>query len=71
MDFGRSLHQAVLDRNHARVDRLLAGKDPNPNQADQAGFTPLLYAVRVGDLWIARRLVAAGACVNAKVCSCC
>ena len=58
-----ALHQAAGDGDRAEVKRLLsAGADVNAGDAD--GWTPLSYAVDIGDVGIIADLLAAGANVN-------
>lgn len=58
------LHRAAGDGDLARVDDLISRKYPL-NRFDDLGMTPLHYAVQNNCLQVARRLIRAGANVNA------
>jgi ankyrin repeat protein len=63
MDFQKSIHQAVLEKNFDKVQKFV--EKGHVNQQDQSGFTPLLYAVgKQGDLRMARLLLENGANPN-------
>ncbi|MBM3771004.1 MAG: hypothetical protein FJW27_06895 [Acidimicrobiia bacterium] len=58
-----ALMWAVAER-HAQVVRLLLDRGANPGQRSSSGFSPLLFAARVGDIAIGAQLLAAGASVK-------
>jgi ankyrin len=60
-----ALMWAVAER-HAAVVRLLLERGANPAQRSASGFSPLLFAARVGDISIGAQLLDAGANVNAS-----
>ncbi len=54
------LHDAVVSQNRPRVGRLLA-QGADPNQHDEAGFTPLHWAIRDRQFLMVELLLDAGA----------
>lgn len=58
-----ALMWAVAER-HEAVVRLLLDRGANPSQRSTSGFSPLLFAARVGDIAIGTQLLAAGATAN-------
>jgi ankyrin repeat protein len=58
------LHRAAQDGDLARVNDLIARKYP-VNRFDDLGMTPLHYAVQDNRLEVVKRLIEAGANVNA------
>lgn len=59
------LHRAAQDGDLARVNDLLERKYP-VNRFDDIGMTPLHYAVQDNRLEVVKRLIEAGANVNAR-----
>jgi ankyrin repeat protein len=63
MEFQKSIHQQVLEKNFGKVQKSI--QKGFVNQLDRSGFSPLLYAVgRQGDLEMARLLLENGANPN-------
>ena len=58
-----ALMWAIAER-HAPVVQVLLAKGANPRARTKSGFTPLLFAARVGDVAIGTQLLRAGAAVN-------
>jgi ankyrin repeat protein len=54
----------AISEKHAPVARVLIERGADINGRSRGGYTPLLFAARVGDLDSARALLAAGADVN-------
>ncbi|CAG8650142.1 13911_t:CDS:2 [Dentiscutata heterogama] len=66
LDFQRSIHNASLTCNISQVRSIISKKGSVVvNQIDAAGYTPLHYATRSGNLEICRLLLEHGANVNA------
>ncbi|CAG8724442.1 16119_t:CDS:2, partial [Racocetra fulgida] len=66
LDFQRSIHNASLIGNISQVKSIISKKGSAiTNQIDTAGYTPLHYAARSGNLEICRLLLEHGANVNA------
>lgn len=63
-DLAGEFYSAIRTDDFAAVDRLV--KDNGPNVRDNRGNTPLMYAAAVGSEAMMRRLLDAGADVNAK-----
>lgn len=60
-----ALLDAARDGNLKQVE-LLINEGADVNQADESGYTPLMWAARYGHLDIAKRLVNAGALIGVK-----
>jgi uncharacterized protein len=63
---GQTALMWAASKKHPDVTRVLVGHGAEVNARSNQGFTPLLFAARVGDLESARMLIAAGADVNAS-----
>ncbi len=63
---GQSALMWAISERHSSVAKLLVERGADIRARSTAGYTPLLFAARVGDLESAKTLVAAGADVNDK-----
>lgn len=61
---GQTALMWALEQKHADVSQALVARGADVNARSEAGFTPLLFASRQGDLEAVRILLAAGARVN-------
>lgn len=54
------LHNAVITRNLAEIEKLTAASDVDINERDAAGMPPLHYAIHLGYIDIMKYLISKG-----------